>query len=292
MTIKQALIIATQKLKTKKILSPRLDAEVLLAFVLKKDKAFLYTYPQKALTASQLKKFNQLISKRLKYWPVAYLASEKEFYKLPFKVNQKVLIPRPETELMVDEILKLNKKWTVADIGTGSGNIAIALIKNGFQKVYATDISNSILNLAKQNAKLNKVLEKIKFFKGNLIKPLQNKKIDIIAANLPYLSQKVYKSHIKMYPSLKHEPKNALIAPLEGLFYFQQLFEQIINAKHKPKYLFLEIDPDQPEKIKRLIKNYFAFPAVSKLQFRHSGLKSIQVKKDLCGKKRLVIVKL
>jgi len=279
MTIKQTLIKATQKLKTKKILSPRLDAEVLLAFVLKKDKTFLYTYPNKQLTSAQLKKFNQLISKRLKYWPIAYLIGQKEFYKLPFKVNQKVLIPRPETELMVDEILKLNKKWAVADIGTGSGCIAIALAKNGFNKVYATDISNSILNLAKQNAKLNKVFGKIKFLKGNLFQPIQNLKIDIAAANLPYLSQKIYKIHIKMFPTLKHEPKTALVAPLEGLYYFQQLFEQISNAKHKPKYIFLEIDPDQPEKIKRLIKNYFK-------------PKSIQIKKDLCGKNRLVIVRL
>ncbi len=279
MTIKQTLQKAIQKLKLKKILSPRLDAEVLLAFVLRKDKTFLYTYPNKQLTSAQLKKFNQLISKRLKYWPVSYLIGQKEFYKLPFKVNQKVLIPRPETELMVDEVLKLNKKWTVSDIGTGSGCIAIALAKNGFNKVYATDISNSILNLSKQNAKSNKVSGKIKFLKGNLFKPLQKNKIDIVAANLPYLSNKVFKTHIKMFPSLKYEPKTALNAPLEGLYYFQQLFEQLSNAKYKPKYIFIEIDPDQAEKMKRLIKNYFK-------------PKSIQIKKDLCGKKRLVIVRL
>jgi len=279
MTIKQALIQATKKFAHKKILSPRLDAEVLLAYVLEKNKSYLYTYPDKKLTLTQQKKFNQLISKRLKYWPVAYLIGRKEFYKLPFKINQKVLIPRPETELMVDEILKLNKKWTVADIGTGSGNIAIALAKNGFNKIFATDVSNAILNLAKQNAKLNKITGKIKFLKGNLFKPLENKKIDIVAANLPYLSEKIYQKSVKSFPEIKKEPKNALVAPLEGLYYFQQLFQQITNAKFKPKYLFLEIDPDQPEKIKRMIKNHFK-------------PKSIKIKKDLCEKDRLVIIKL
>lgn len=279
MTIKQALIQATKKFAHKKILSPRLDAEVLLAYVLGKNKSYLYTYPDKKLTLTQQKKFNQLISKRLKYWPVAYLIGRKEFYKLPFKINQKVLIPRPETELMVDEILKLNKKWTVADIGTGSGNIAIALAKNGFNKIFATDVSNAILNLAKQNAKLNKITGKIKFLKGNLFKPLENKKIDIVAANLPYLSEKIYQKSVKSFPEIKKEPKNALVAPLEGLYYFQQLFQQITNAKFKPKYLFLEIDPDQPEKIKRMIKNHFK-------------PKSIKIKKDLCEKDRLVIIKL
>lgn len=279
MTIKQALYQATKKFAHKKILSPRLDAEVLLAYVLGKNKSYLYTYPDKKLTAAQLKKFNRLISMRNKYWPIAYLTGEKEFYKLRIKVNQKVLIPRPETELMVDEILKLNKNWTAADIGAGSGCIAIALAKNGFKKIYATDVSKAILFRAGQNSKLNKVSSKIKFIKGNLFDPLKNDQIDIVAANLPYLSEKIYQKSVKSFPEIKKEPKNALVAPLEGLYYYQQLLKQISNAKYQPEYLFFEIDPDQPEKIKRLIKNYF-------------NPKSIKIKKDLCEKDRLVIVKL
>ncbi|MFZ5364918.1 MAG: peptide chain release factor N(5)-glutamine methyltransferase [Patescibacteria group bacterium] len=277
MIIRQALQTAEQKFKATKKLSPRLDAEVLLGFILKKDKAFLYTYPQNTLTSAQLKKLNRLIAQRLKNWPIAYLVGRKEFYKLPFKVNPQVLIPRPETELMIDEILKLDKKLTVADIGTGSGCIAVALAKNGFNKVYATDNSSAILSIARQNARLNKV--RINFFKGNLFSPLNNKKIDIIAANLPYLSKKIYGQSVKLFPEIKKEPRSALLAPAAGLYFYRQLLDQLSKSKYNPRYVFFEIDPAQSHQIEHLIRSNLT-----------SG--SIQIKKDLCGKNRLVIVKL
>ncbi|HUT22115.1 MAG TPA: peptide chain release factor N(5)-glutamine methyltransferase [Candidatus Bipolaricaulota bacterium] len=279
MDIKQALVVAAQKLKTKKVISSGLDAEILLAFVLKKDKAFLYTYPEKKLTAWQLKKFNQLILKRSNHRPLAYLVGQKEFYKLNFKVNNQVLIPRPETELLVDEVLKLNKNLVVADIGTGSGCIAVSLAKNGFKQVLATDSSKKALKTAKENAKSNQTASRIKFFPGDLSKPVADGKPEIICANLPYLSNEIYKQSVKSFPEIKKEPRTALIAAEKGLYFYKKLLSQIAIAKHQPQYLFFEIDSGQSRAIKKIIRSFLE-------------TKSILIKKDLCGLDRLVIVKL
>ena len=248
MIIKQALLKATQKLKQAKI-EPRqkrgetphpmwcgvdssaLDADILLSFVLKKSKEFLYTYPEKKLTKNQLAKFNQLINRRLKREPVAYLINRKEFYGLDFYVDKNVLIPRPLTESLVEQVIKEvgNKKATIADIGTGSGCIAIALKKHLPQAtIYATDISPAALKVAKKNAKKHRV--KIKFLKGDLLKPflpsrkatrpgrVAFKKIDIIIANLPYLIKNQIKNE------LKYEPKTALLG---GDKYIKELLRQV-----------------------------------------------------------------
>ena len=130
MTIQQSLAWATIKLQRKNIPSATLDADILLSHTLNKDKAFIYAHPNHSLTQNQVTKFKKLINHRAKGEPVAYLIGHKEFYKLNFMVNKNVLIPRPETELLVDEVLKNKKIKTIADIGTGSGCIAIALAKN------------------------------------------------------------------------------------------------------------------------------------------------------------------
>ncbi|MFH1226121.1 MAG: HemK/PrmC family methyltransferase, partial [bacterium] len=144
MNIKKILKQAAEKLKAAKIDSAFLDADILLAFTLKKPKEFLYSYPEKKLTKNQLAKFNQLINRRAKREPVAYLINRKEFYGLDFYVDKNVLIPRPLTETLVEEIIKKvkNKKVVIADIGTGSGCIAITLKKHLPQAtIYAIDIS-------------------------------------------------------------------------------------------------------------------------------------------------------
>lgn len=226
MTIKQALIEATKKLKS------ALDADILLSHAIDKSKEYLYTYPEKNLTKKQTEKYNRLIKKRIKKIPVAYLTNHKEFFNLDFYVDKNVLIPRPLTESLVEEVIKeaKNKKINIADIGTGSGCIAIALKKHLPQAtVYATDISIAALNVAKKNAKKHRV--KIKFFQGDLLAPLSNKKIDIIVANLPYLT----KSQIKN--ELKYEPKTALLG---GDKYIKKLLRQAKELKYQPEKIFLE----------------------------------------------------
>ncbi|MFA6254679.1 MAG: peptide chain release factor N(5)-glutamine methyltransferase [Patescibacteria group bacterium] len=278
--IKKTLVLVTRSLKSAKITTALLDAEVLLAFVLKKPKEFLYTHPEYKLNKQQLAQLKQMVNRRGKGEPVAYLRNTKEFYDLDFYVDKRVLIPRPETEVLVEEVLKQFRVQSsefraIADIGTGSGCIAITLAKHlPKAKILATDISKLALDVARKNAKKHQA--KIKFYHGDLLEPLKNKRIDIIVANLPYLDN-YYKS--SKNPGLKFEPKTALEGYQQGLAVYEKLFKQIAGLKHKPKIIICEIGPTQAEKMKRLTKKYLP-------------KSKTETKKDLAGLNRLLITKI
>jgi len=299
MTIAQILKFSADKLIARGIDTPFLEAEILLSHVLKKPQEFLFTHGEKKLSSLQISSFKFQISKRLKDVPAAYLTSHKEFYGLDFKVNQNILIPRPETELMVDEALKLvahgSQSATILDVGTGSGCIIITLAKQikNYElpitnyKFIATDISAKALALAKQNAKAHHVNKKIKFIKGNLLEPItKNNKFVIrnskfvITANLPYLTP----TQIKNSSSIKYESKSALDGGLDGLRYYKRLFKQIKQLRVagcglRDITILCEIDPRQTAKIK-----LFAKQLLPKAK--------LQIKKDLSGLNRLAIVKI
>ena len=321
--INQALATAIEKLRQAKNKFPHLNAEILLSHILKKPREYILAHPEKQLSKTQIISYQLQITKRAKGKPAAYITGHKEFYGLDFFVNKNVLIPRPETELMVDEALKILKTkgtrcpighrvpWIIIDVGTGSGCIVITLAKLlkknlktdlkankrlfAFKSVFrffATDISKSALTIARKNAKLHKVDKKITFLQGSLLKPIINKsKIPglalrsragfnlkseiIITANLPYLTP----AQIKNSPSIKHEPKLALSAGPDGLKYYRRLFKQIKLFKiYDLKFMILvEIDPCQIIKIKQLVK-------------RELPQSKIQIKKDLRGHDRLIII--
>jgi len=246
MKIKEALNLATKKIRQAS-LSPHLDAEVLLSFVLHKDKAWLYANFDRKLSQIQYSKFQILIKKRVKRWPVAYLIGHKEFFSLDFVVTPDVLIPRPETELLVELALEQikNKECrieNVVEVGTGSGNIIISIAAKLTEyhrlvydtpKLYGTDTSKKALVIARENAKFNGVSKKIKFLRGNLLDPLFPLPLmrgrasaghrNLIIANLPYLTRKQHKNN----PDLKCEPKNALVGGDDGLRHFRELFQQL-----------------------------------------------------------------
>lgn len=296
--IAKALFLARQKFKKAKIKNPDREAEILLQQVLKKDKAFLYANFHKNLTLSQLNKYKQLIERRTLGQPLAYLLGFKEFYGLKFLVNKHVLIPRPETELIVEKVLnfiqnsKLRiKNFVLIDVGTGSGCLPIAIfkkindrlkIKN--YKVYGLDISPGALAVAKKNAQLNKVDKKIKFIRSDLLTYFLNPKTSkilsgqiILTANLPYLSANIYQEN---YHNLKFEPPLALVAGRDGLKYYREMLGQIKKiAKAASLSIYLEINPQQKNKIKKIILNYLP---KAKIEFE----------KDLTGRNRLVIVNL
>jgi release factor glutamine methyltransferase len=265
----------TQILQTSSLSRP--ETEILLAFLLKRNREFILTHPETAISATLYKKFRTLEAKRLKNWPIAYLTGHKEFYGLDFKVSPSVLVPRPETEMMVDEMIDIVKKCLtdqyqplIIDIGTGSGAIIVSvaseirrLFPAFFKKIgfSAVDISASALNITQQNAKKHKLNHKIKFYYGNLLLPLklnQQKLIGrklIIAANLPYLT----KAQIAKSSSIQREPKLALDGGLGGLKYYQELFKQLaeINLSGIIGYILCEINADQKLGIKKLCKRYF-----------------------------------
>ncbi|NQT50253.1 peptide chain release factor N(5)-glutamine methyltransferase [Candidatus Kuenenbacteria bacterium] len=282
MTIKQVLQNGYKKLHKNHITSPHLDAEVILSFVLKKPKEFLYTYPEQEINKTINQKINSLIEKRAKHYPVAYITNNKEFFGLDFFVNEDVLIPRPETELLVEECLRCIWKQRaakshpdvrngrdrslhlgtylglhVAEIGTGSGCISISLAKNSKAKIIATDISAAALKVAKRNARKHKVLSKIKFYQGNLLEPIKNKKIDILVANLPYLDTN-YKNLLNSSDkkALRFEPSLALYSGKEGLDHYAEFFEQVAELKHKPKLILVEFGPKQTSALKKIIHQH------------------------------------
>lgn len=296
MTIAQSLKFAADKLTAGKIHIPHIEAEILLSEILKKPREFIIAHPEKKLAAGQTAKFQFQISLRLKGEPIAYLTGHKEFYGLNFKVNKNVLIPRPETELMVDEALKIaaHPPWlaknetgisqpkTFIDVGAGSGCIAITLAKLIRQQFIAIDISEKALVAARKNAKLNGVNKQIKFLKGGLLSPIIHNSLSIIhdsliiLANLPYLTKK----QIKNSPSIKREPEIALYAGKNGLALYEKLFRQAKKIKTAKNIIILcEFDPRQTAEIKQLIK-------------RELPKAALQIKKDLNGLNRLVIIKI
>lgn len=289
MNIKTALFNATNKFKKSKMTSAHLDAEVILSFTLNKSREFIFAHPEKELTTKQLKHFNALIKKRGLNYPVAYITNNKEFYGLDFFVDKNVLIPRPETETIVENAISTVMSATtstretqniaslrdpiIADIGAGSGCIAVSIAKNNpAVRLIATDISRSALKIAKRNAKRHNVSNKIKFCQGDLIKPIRNKKISIIIANLPYLPNKKIKS-------LRHEPQNALYAEKNGLALYEKLFQQTSALKYKPKFILIEIDPRQTASVKKIINKYL--PKTK-----------INILKDLSGRNRTVKIQI
>ncbi|MDD3102331.1 MAG: peptide chain release factor N(5)-glutamine methyltransferase, partial [Patescibacteria group bacterium] len=210
--------------------------------------------------------------------PVAYLVGHKEFFNLDFMVDKNVLIPCPETELLVEEVLKSvpNSKFqilnsiTIADVGTGCGNIAITLAKHlPLAKIYAIDISKNALKVAKKNAKKHKTDKQIIFLNKNLLELLP-KKVDFIAANLPYIPTQ--KARL-----LSHSPQIALDGGKDGLKFYQSLLENAADHLRPDGKIFLEINFNQAKKIKKIIKKYFP----------HS---EIEIKKDLAGLNRLVVI--
>ena len=326
MNIQQILKISADKLRQKNIPSTALDAEVLLLEALSKcadeippapflkggvlandaprndnkrlDKNWLYINNNYELNKKEEELFNNFINQRLKHKPVAYIVNRKEFYGYDFYVDENVLIPRPETELIVEEVLKIlnNDRReqaclfpTIIDIGTGSGCIIISILnelaKNKKDKIihnaYANDISSEAISTAKINAKKYNLNKKIKFIRNDFEKFLNKKSIYnsneiIITANLPYVKNDAYKTLSE--DIRKYEPKIALTAGRDGLVCIESLVKSVLKIKKKYKqkiYIFIEADPDQMSRIM----------AISREKLANVNLEII---KDLSGKKRII----
>ncbi len=272
-----------------------LDLELLIAHEIKKSREFVLAHPEEKIGRKREIEINKLLARRFKNEPIAHILGHKEFYGIDFKVTKDTLIPRPETELLVERTLQeilvaKNTPLSVIDIGTGSGNIIISIAKNSKDKkinYFGIDISGKALIIAKYNAKKHS-LTKIKFIKSNLfehflknnatIKQFNNL---IIVANLPYLSKKIYSATA---PNVKNfEPKSALYSPKAGLDHYEKLLKQIGNLKNDSHILhvscFMEIGPEQKKSLNILVKKIL--PAAS-----------IQFEKDLAGKWRICTIKL
>ena len=227
-----------------------LDAEIFILTTLGLlDKSELVLRGERELTSDELEMLQMMVELRLKNVPVAYITGKKEFYGREFKVAPDVLIPRPETEALINIVKELSSDGQViVDVGTGSGCIAITLALETNTKLFGIDISPAALNIARENAE--RLGASVDFISGDLLANYRGEKPDIVVANLPYVD----KSWEWTSPELKYEPEVALFSEDGGLFEIKRLIRQA--AKLGVEILALEADPSQHEKIIDFAKKY------------------------------------
>ncbi len=274
MTIRQALSRAKKILTDHNIEDASLECELLLRHTLEIDRVQLYQDLNRELTPQQEASFWQLMERRLKGEPTAYIIGHREFYGLDFYIDSGVLIPRPETELLVEKALELTETrllYNIAEVGTGCGAIAISLALNLPKvKIYATDISPAALKVASVNCHKHRVADRICLLQGDMLDPLPEP-VNLIIANLPY----VRKTELPQVNSAVAEPFVALNGGVDGLDKIRQLCNQASNKLLPQGCLLLEIGQGQRKAIVTFLKNLFP-------------LSEIEVIPDLSGIDRIV----
>jgi release factor glutamine methyltransferase len=256
MNIQSAVIEGTNVLKNKSIPSAQLDTEILMAKALGKNREYIILNHDKVLNIENLEYFKKLVQERATRKPIAYLLKKKFFWKSEFSVNKNTLIPRPDTEIIVEQILKVTKHKSylrILDIGVGSGCILLTILKER-KSFYGTgiDISKNSIKISKINAKKLFVDERVKFYKSDVDKFAQGK-YDLIVSNPPYIK----KSDLKYLESdvLKFEPKLALDGGLDGLSVIRKVIKKSSELLKKNGKFILEIGFNQKSKVIKLLNN-------------------------------------
>ena len=263
-TIRNILKWAIVTLKESDIEFPEINADTLLAYVLSCDRTKLYTNPDEILNDADINRYKELINKRIRHVPLQYITHRVEFMSLDFFVDERVLIPRPETEILVETVLNKaqdkqysNKKIIIMDIGTGSGNIAVSLAKNlSNAEIYASDISQEALEIAKTNARRHKVADKIHLLHGDIfgtfVGSVATGQVDFIVSNPPYVSESEWKN---LEPELRnHEPQEALVGGKDGLCFCKQIINGAADWLSPDGYLIIEIGETQATAIIKLME--------------------------------------
>jgi release factor glutamine methyltransferase len=261
--IGRALLAATRRLREADVESAQLDAAVLLCSVLGVNKAWLYAHPTRQLTEHEIAKYEELVRRRMCHEPVAYLVGYRPFYGLDITVDNRVLIPRPETELLVERalghaqmLIREGQRPVVADVGTGSGAIAIAIAINAPETtVYATDVSAACMEVSEKNIWRYGVGEQVRLVPGSLLDNLPEP-VDIVVANLPYVATPDLPT---LPPQVRNwEPVLALDGGPDGCDIIRKLLAQVASpegrARLKPgAVLFLEIGADQGARVRSAV---------------------------------------
>ncbi len=248
-TIGRLLTWTTEYLKKSGSDSPRLDAEILLAEACGCERIKLYANFSEEPTEEARVAFRELVRRRAEHTPVAYLVGHKEFYSLPFRVTPDVLIPRPETELLVVQLVDLaggrgsDASLEIADVGTGSGILAVCAVKHvPGCRVTAVDLSPAALEVAKINARDLKAADSIEFFESDLLNAVPaERRFDFIVSNPPYVSEAEY---AQLSPEVRdHEPRMALTAGEHGTAVIERLIPQAAERLQPGGWLLMEISP-------------------------------------------------
>lgn len=277
MRINELLEIGIEKLKTSQIKEPISIARRIMCFVLKKDKIYLVTNGNEEVEQSTKTEFLEAISKIQKHIPIQYITKKQEFMKMDFYVDENVLIPQPDTEIVVEEaidIINRNKLSKVLDMCTGSGILAISIAKyTDASKITAVDISEKALEVAEKNAISNDVNTKIKFIKSDMFKNI-SEKFDLIISNPPYIRTDVIKT---LSEEVKNEPILALDGGIKGLDFYNIIAENAKKYLNENGYLVLEIGYDQKTEVVNLLEA--------------QEYSEIRVIKDMGGNDRVIVCK-
>jgi release factor glutamine methyltransferase len=278
LTVLEVLNRSAIYLSEKGIESPRTNAELLLAYVLDSKRLELYLAYDKPLSDNEMELMREYLQRRAMNEPVQYIIGSVEFYGLKIKVNPSVLIPRPETEILVETILNLYDEKdiiTLLDIGSGSGNIAISLAVNlPNSRVIATDVSDDAIELAKQNALEHNVEKRIKFIKHDILKNdfSEFPNFNIVVSNPPYVSSDQFENlqiEIKNY-----EPKLAVTDYADGYSFYNKISEKSYSHLANKGMLFFELSEEQYKKVEYIMLS--------------NGFKNITIKKDYQDIKRVI----
>ena len=277
------VVWATALLASSGVESPRLDAECLLAFLLGRDRLHLYAAAEERMPPPVFELYQALLGRRQAREPLAYLTRTKEFWSLSFAVTPAVLIPRPETETLVERALaRLNELQApvIADIGTGSGAIAVAVAKAlPDSRLYATEISSRALDVARENAARHGVLERITFVHGDLVEPLLCLGLahhcDLMVSNPPYVATRELAG---LPAEVRYEPLEALDGGSDGLDVHRRLINGASTLLRPGGWLALEMAPGQGPSLSRLLQEQGAFG-------------DIEVTPDLSGRERVIVAR-
>jgi len=288
-TIRNSLKSAIAVLKKSEIEFPEINADTLLAYVLSCDKTILYTKPDDIIDEADFTRYTELIDRRASHVPLQYITQQVEFMSLNFVVDERVLIPRSETEILVETVIKKtdnklyhDRRITIIDIGTGSGNIAVSLAKNISNiRIYAGDISRGALSVANENVQKHDATDKIRLLHGNVFDAfsidIKKEQVDFVVSNPPYVSESESKN---LAPELiDHEPLLALIGGEDGLCIYKQIIKDAAGWIKPGGYLVIEIGETQADSIIKLMQNELYYD-------------EIEIINDLQGKERIISAKI
>ena len=280
MTIRENLRRGMIELKNNNVNEPKLKARLLMQYVLNKPRQYLLVYDNETLTLRQEVNYFKAIKKIIKGIPLQHITHQQEFMKMNFYVDENVLIPRSDTEVLVEEVIEISKKINVKrilDLCTGSGAIAISLakyIENA--EITAVDISQKALRIAKKNAISNEVENQITFIESDLFKDIPKEKYDLIVSNPPYIKRSIIEQLDK---EVQEEPKIALDGGVDGLDFYRKIINQSYEYLKFKGYLCLEIGYDQKIDVMEIIENEEKYT-------------DTYCKKDLYGNDRVIVTKL
>jgi release factor glutamine methyltransferase len=256
--------------------NPELEASVLLAKAFNIEARDIYAHPERQLGPEEVEEFNRLLERRIRREPMAYILGEKEFYSRSFSVTPDVLIPRPETEILVEEALKILENFTspwIIDVGTGSGCIAVTLgCERRDARIFATDISYEALLIARKNSERHGVSQGVSFVRSDLLSCFKDKSFDLVVSNPPYVKGSDYVSldrDIRDY-----EPEISLLGGEEGIDYIKGIIFQSKRALKKGGWCIIEVGVDQSGRVTEM--------------FEEAGFKDISLTRDLSGVERVI----